>query len=1230
MGKVLGLDLGTSSIGWAIVERNDAETTLLEKGVSIFQEGVAREKGNEKPAVQDRTQARLARRHYFRRRLRKIELLKVLVKEGFCPPLSDEQLQDWRSKKVYPLTEAFMAWQRTDDGTDKNPYHDRYRALNEKLDFGKESDRYAFGRALYHLVQRRGFLSNRKDVGKEDESGKVKSSINGLSEKIKAAGCTYLGEYFYKLYKDNLFNTNKKEKIRCNYTARKEHYEKEFEAICQKQGISEELRKALHKAIFYQRPLKSQKGLVGKCTFEKKKARCPISHPSFEEFRMWSFINNILVKGPKDAEKRPLSKEEITKISPLFFRKSKAYFDFEDIAKEIAGKKTICNYGKSNNEDATWWFNFSKETTVSGCPVSAGLKGVFGEDYASEICSLYTMAVGKSQEQIINDVWHALFSFDDDEMLAEWGMEKLQLSQDDAEKFAKISTPRDYASLSLNAINKILPFLRQGFRYDEAVFVANLKQVLPKEIYERESERAKIEQDIKELMIDFRNPLNEGKTKEQIIREYLQDRLPNITEKQLKRLYHPSMIENYPMARPGDDNIFKLGSPRIAAIKNPMAMRALFRLRALINQLLRDKKIDQNTKIRIEFARELNDANRRKAIADYQREREKDNKQYAEELKKLYQSETKQTIEPTDTDIEKYRLWEEQKHRCLYTGEQINVSDFVGTNPKFDIEHTIPRSMGGEDALYNKTLCEYRFNREIKKGQMPSKLSNHEEILARISEWEEKSEKLRKDVEFWKRRTKQATTKEGKDNAIARRHKLKMEQTYWQRKINSFKMKEAPKEFSNRQGVDIGIIGKYAMQYLKTVFIRVIPVKGATTADFRKMWGLQEEYTKKERVNHIHHCIDAITIACIGHNEYDRWARYMDDEERFERGEGVKPTFQKPWSTFTEDVKAVVNEVLISHHTPDNMAKQTKKCLRKRGKIQKNEEGKTIYVQGDTARASLHQQTFYGAIELNGERRYVVRKSLDALEEKDVKNIVDEVVREKVEAFVKIHGAKALKDAGNHTVWMNEEKHIPIRKVRIFMDSVKNPIVLKKQRDLSEKEYKQDYFVVNDSNYCMALYEGTDAKNKIKRNFRVVSNMEAAQYFKSSNDKSDNNLVPHSDDNNYPLKYILKPGTMVLFYEKTKDELLSCSSKEELTKRLYKVIGLSTQRVDKWMYGVINFRHHQEARQISSELKLKAGVWIRGEEYRPFVLLKHTQFNACVEGYDFDLTVTGEIKFKFE
>lgn len=71
MAKVLGLDLGTNSLGWALVDESENEYTLIDKGVDIFQEGVARDKNNEKPAVQDRTSARALRRHYFRRRLRK-------------------------------------------------------------------------------------------------------------------------------------------------------------------------------------------------------------------------------------------------------------------------------------------------------------------------------------------------------------------------------------------------------------------------------------------------------------------------------------------------------------------------------------------------------------------------------------------------------------------------------------------------------------------------------------------------------------------------------------------------------------------------------------------------------------------------------------------------------------------------------------------------------------------------------------------------------------------------------------------------------------------------------------------------------------------------------------------------------------------------------------------------------------------------------------------------------
>ena len=174
MEKVLGLDLGTNSIGWAIVQHNDDSSySLLDKGVNIFQDGVAHDKSGEKPMVSERTAARSSRRHYFRRRLRKIELLKVLVKYDLCPHLSEEELSEWKNHKTYPLNKDFLDWQKTDDDLNKNPYYDRYVCLTQKLDLSVISNRYILGRALYHITQRRGFHSNRKETTK-DADGVVK------------------------------------------------------------------------------------------------------------------------------------------------------------------------------------------------------------------------------------------------------------------------------------------------------------------------------------------------------------------------------------------------------------------------------------------------------------------------------------------------------------------------------------------------------------------------------------------------------------------------------------------------------------------------------------------------------------------------------------------------------------------------------------------------------------------------------------------------------------------------------------------------------------------------------------------------------------------------------------------------------------------------------------------------------------------------------------------------
>ena len=1213
MTKILGLDLGTNSIGWAITEQQDNSFMLLERGVDIFQEGVNRTKTGEEPMVKIRTEARALRRHYYRRRLRKIELLKVLVANNLCPYLSNEQLDAWRYNKQYPLVDEFMLWLHSCNNS--NPYADRFRSLTEVLDLKKVDDRYILGRALYHLSQRRGFLSNRKD-SESSEDGKVMGSIKRLDEDMAAAGCSYLGEFYYKLF---LSGTKIRTGDGYGYAGRIIHYEKEFNAICEKQRLSDDLRKALYRAIFFQRPLKSQKGLVGSCTFEKDKARCPISHPRFEEFRMWSFLNNVKIKTYVDDEYRPLNEEETAKALPIFYRKSKPNFDFEDIAKAIASKKKGCYAYKEDKCDAPYRFNFRMSTSVSGCPVTAQLRDIFGSNWENSICEVYLKGEGKSQEQIVNDVWHALYFFDDNDKLLAWAKTNLQLNDEEAEKFVKIRMTQDFASLSICAIDKILPWLRLGYRYDEAVFLANLPRVVVAHIWHNEVQRKKIISAVATVVTEGGN--TKGYTKENAIYNVLLDCGLCSDEIRIDRLYHPSMIDTYQDSKPNEQGISLLGSPRTSSVRNPMAMRALFRLRVLVNHLIKEGKIDSETKINIEFARGLNNANKRKAIEVYQRDQEKRHKEYSDDIRKLFKEECGVDIVPTDDDILKYQLWEEQNHQCLYTGQTIGISDFIGANPRFDIEHTVPRSRGGDNSQMNKTLCESNFNRDVKKGKLPAELANHAEVLARIEQlgWGDKCEDLRKQIE----KTKGSfSTKEIKDAMIQKRHRLMMELDYWKGKLMRFTMTEVPEGFSNRQGVDIGIIGRYARLYLKTVFQKVYVVKGATTADFRRAWGLQDEYSKKERVNHIHHYIDAITIACIDSKSYQAWAAYQKEVEYTEHQRISRPQFPKPWSTFTEDVKAVADDLLVSHYTADNVPKHTRKKLRERGKVQLNADGNPIYIQGATARAALHQQTFYGAIKRDDEIKYVVRKSLSSLQPADVDKIVDDAVRECVKAAIERDGFKV---AMSKPICFNEAKGVYIKKVRIYTPSVTSPIRLKRHQMLSRFGHKQEYYVANDGNYCMAIYEGTDARGKIKRTFQIVNNLEAAKFYNGKTNRYD--LVQQSDENDFPLKYILRSGTMVLFYENSPEELYDCS-RAELSKRLYKVTGMSEQVVSgQYHYGTFTFRHHQEARP-AGELKAKGGEYKQNEEYRPIIGLKHTQLNALVEGYDFELTVTGEIKFK--
>ena len=347
-----------------------------------------------------------------------------------------------------------------------------------------------------------------------------------------------------------------------------------------------------------------------------------------------------------------------------------------------------------------------------------------------------------------------------------------------ATKFSKVTLKKEYASLSLKAINNILPYLKEGLIYSHAVFMANMKNVVKEKNWNNAVDRKLIKSEIKNIIdnhqienklqfvingfiktnyknsysneaddnyrkeleasfeIEFGkkkwNELNVNNLFEVNYAIFIENfkkkeflKIKRIDEKVLEflsdndllsnqsKLYHPSDIEKFKLEKTKNKNgvtFTILGSPLSNSIKNPMAMKSLHKVRKLINTLILEEKIDRNTKIHIELARELNDANKRKAIQKWQKDREDVRANYRKAIKELY----KEDYEPTETDLDKfkmmleqradgkiiskedvlkYKLWEEQRHICLYTGKTINLESFLGKNPKYDIEHTIPRSI---------------------------------------------------------------------------------------------------------------------------------------------------------------------------------------------------------------------------------------------------------------------------------------------------------------------------------------------------------------------------------------------------------------------------------------------------------------------------------------------------------------------------------------------------------
>jgi len=1415
MNKILGLDLGTNSIGWALRNPDLIENQIEKFGVLTFPTGVGKDERGRytKSYAAERTKKRSTRRLYQARKYRLWATLEDLINEGYCP-LSIEALNRWRyynkeearknnnAGRMYPIENlAFDAWVKLDFNNDKKPdYRSPYQLRKElaetKLDFTKEENRFKLGRALYHIAQRRGFKSSRKKTDDTKEA-EISDNIEDLqySEKKKNKKIIELHEKYPQAQTIGvLFALLEKDGVRIRESvaqyAIRENYKDEIKHIFQFQELDfehslytklvETARNKNNGSIFYKRPLRPQKGLIGKCTLEPNKYRAPISHPSFETFRAWAFLNNIKYKDNKDknAQWQPLPLELKEAIyQDKFFRKSKSYFPFSEIADLIKAK--------GNN----WELNYKPKTTVTGCPVSARLKDIFGDNYLQVQIQKEKAPKAPKAYYDLEDIWHVLFSCEDQEFVAEFAEQKLKLSPEKKQQFviAWNAFPVGYGMLSINAIRKINKFLEKGLIYTEAVLLANIPKIIGKELWQEnekflltsisgvidENRQQKtilkivnnlvskhknleanekfghkdtnyklVDSDIK----DIQNAIEEqfgasrwetfteeekqkvhntvkdcyqayfitlGLTRKDINDErhfevksgnciyYKTDsgyyRLPklidtlseflqlnfNVKDKLLQKIYHPSEINIYPPAKPNKDGVLKLGSPKTGSFKNPMAMRTLHELRKLMNYMIETHQIDSDTRIVVEVARELNDSNKRWAIEKWQKQRETENQEFAQAIEQLIkedknikadsksdsdinkvrlfyeqnneaqalppiveekesaQGKKKKTSEKDEAVkwsghgeklINKYRLWKEQGYQCMYTGKFITLTDLF-TEGEIDLEHTVPESKSLDSSLANLTVCFHDYNRTIKKNKIPTQLNNYAKdfseytaILPRLDNWKEKVERIKQQIDFWKTKSKKATDKKWKDDAIRQRHLWQMELDYWQNKLDRFTMTEITSGFKNSQKIDTQLISKYAFHYLKTFFDKVDVQKGSITAEFRKIYQLQSADKEKDRSKHSHHAKDAavLTLIPIAAKRDAILEKYYEAKENKTKYIGTEP-----YKGFKREfIWNIDDNVLINNLTNNQAFSPAKRKIRKRGKEQFiNETNKPMWATGDSIRGQLHQETFYGAIkpakqgengnllkDENGkyiqeeEIKYVVRvpfqyrkdentpgfKTLDEIK----KQVVDASLKAQIEQQVKeAGGLKEAFEKGMHLLDKNGKPHgNRIRHIRVWA-RVSKPLAIKKQTYLSKTEYKQNYWAANGENIICAYYKNdtVDKNGKIKKNreleiinlfdaaklknFGLVNENGELQIFRK--DKN-NEVIINKEGGKEPPYAILKAGMKVIFYDENIEELKKQNGEKDgdynkrISYRMYKII--------KFAGGRLTFQHHLEAR-IDKELE---------------------------------------------
>ena len=1348
MKRILGLDLGITSIGWAFVneaEKESEESSIIRSGVRVIpistDEQQDFKKGNTITINADRTLKRGMRRNLQRYKHRREAVIKILSRIGFINTAT-----------------SLSEFQKTTHST----YELRAKAPLKKL--SKED----FARVLLMINKKRGYKSNRKVNNQEEgqlidgmavakrlhkenltpgqlsfsllKAGKKllpdyyrsdlqkefdgiwnfqkqfypehltdshKESLQGLNktntsryfekaigiERAENKGSAkklqeyewrsraiseqlplpeiayiltevnnqmnqssgYLGAisdrskklYFNNLtvgqYQYNQLKSNPHTSLK-NQVFYRQDYMDEFDAIWAMQSkyypeLTEMVRKDLRDiSIFYQRRLKSQKGLINICEFEsveknrtidgvtKKKLVgprvAPKSSPVFQQTKVWQNINAIRISLKADENKEFILDEE---TKALLFEELNLVDSWSD--KQFL----IWLFKDSKNKAKDWKVNFEKlegnRTLAAIFSVYKQIAELEGYDKidldkpakkvidAFRICfteigiktNIFTVDLdiqgNDFSKQPAYQLWHLLYSYEDDNSTTgtESLIKKLQNNFGFKEEHAKLLTnitfQQDYGNLSVRALRKIYPFLEEGKMYDEACTLVGYNH--SKSVTSEEND---------------------------------------------KRILHERL------------EILKKNS-----LRNPVVEKILNQMINVVNAIMDDPELGRPDEIRIELARELKQtAKQRKEMTQAIGKATTDHITFREIIKKEFG-----LSYVSRKDLIKYKLYLELKSvgfKTLYSGTYIKPEELF-TN-KFDVEHIIPQSVLFDDSFSNKTLELRDYN--LDKGNETAF------DYCQRKGWSEDFNSRVQDV-FAQKGIKYGKLK-----------KLLMSKV------------DIPEGFLNRDLGNSAYIARKAAEILHGVARKVTATSGSITDKLRSDWELinvlQEltwdkyhalgltyyDYNKEgkalprikdwtKRNDHRHHAMDAITVA-FTKPAFVQYLNNMNaDSEKNHIIFGIKEKytyrdveggrkFKKPFESIREETKKQLASILVSHKAKNKVVTLNK------NKIKVKDKGKYKTKIELTPRGQLHKETIYGKSHLPEVKEEKINASFDkqkigtvtkpkyrealfkrlemfdnnpkkAFTGKNIltknpiyingsnENIPEKVktqtfqsqftIRKEINPSLKIdkvidEGVKrilqdrlnefngkpkeAFANLKENPIWLNKERGISIKRVTISGVSNAEPLHIAK--DLNGNEILNDKgrkipvdYVSPGNNHHIAIYQNENGD----------LDDEAVSFYEAVVRKNQRlPIVKTTNEKGWPLLFTLKQNEMFVFpsadFNPKEIDLENEENRNAIAKHLYRV-----QKISKVSYGNATlrdyvFRHHLESQLMDSK-ELKDLTW---------------------------------------